>query len=132
MVDYTSRAHSVKSGYRTPKCLVSVSLLSARLALGILLPLLFKEMRRPWPLIWRVAVISASIEIVHMSTNARAVDVDDVILNTTGAALAFGLFWVLARLLRRSGKAPNYSKPSGQVPIENRSCFRQFRSWSPP
>ncbi len=40
-----------------------------------------------------------------MLTNARAVDVDDVILNTTGAALAFGLFWVLARLLRRSGKA---------------------------
>ncbi len=73
--------------------------------LGILLPLLFKELRRPWPLIWRVAVISASIEIVQMLTNARAVDVDDVILNTTGAALAFGLFWVLARILRRSGKA---------------------------
>ncbi|MCJ7755444.1 MAG: VanZ family protein, partial [Thermoanaerobaculales bacterium] len=73
--------------------------------LGILLPLLFKQLRRPWSLIWRVAVVSASIEIVQLMTNARAVDVDDVILNTTGAALAYGLFWVLTRLSQRSGRA---------------------------
>ncbi len=66
--------------------------------LGVLLPLLFKPLQRPYPLLWRVAVISTSIEATQLFTRARAVDIDDVILNTTGVALAYLLYKALVRL----------------------------------
>jgi hypothetical protein len=53
--------------------------------LGVLLPLLFGKLRRPWPLLWRAAVISAAIEVVQIPTQVRATDVDDVIWNVVGA-----------------------------------------------
>ncbi len=70
--------------------------------LGILLPLLFEQLQRPWPLIWRVAVISAFIETSQFVTRARAVDVDDIILNTLGAAMGFGIYRLLAARVKRS------------------------------
>ncbi len=73
--------------------------------LGILLPLLFTELRRPWPLIWRVAAVSAAIEVIQLITRARSVDIDDVILNVAGAAIAFGIFRAVARLSRGSRRA---------------------------
>ena len=73
--------------------------------LGILLRLLFVKLRRPWPLIWRVAAISVSIEVIQLITRARSVDVDDVILNVTGAAVAFSIFSAVARFVRGSRQA---------------------------
>lgn len=72
--------------------------------LGILLPLLFKKLQRLWPLVWRVGAVSALIEASQLITRARAVDIDDVILNTTGAALAFGLYLLLRRVVERGPK----------------------------
>ncbi|MBK5268629.1 MAG: VanZ family protein [Acidimicrobiia bacterium] len=66
--------------------------------LGVFLPLLFKTLQRPFPLLWRVAVISTSIEVTQLFTRARAVDIDDVILNTTGVALAYLLYKALVRV----------------------------------
>ena len=80
---------------------------------GLLLPLLFERLRKPWPLLWRAAVISGAIEVGQLPTRVRATDVDDVILNVVGAMvglLIFRLIWVLAgrashpaALLRRLG-----------------------------
>jgi len=70
--------------------------------LGVLLPLLFTRLRSLPALLWRAAVVSLSIEIAQLLTGARAVDIDDVILNTSGAALGFGFFWIIAALLNRS------------------------------
>ena len=53
--------------------------------LGVLLPVLFGKLLRPWPLLWRAAVISAAIELVQIPTQVRATDVDDVIWNVVGA-----------------------------------------------
>lgn len=70
--------------------------------LGMLLPLLFKKLQRPWPLIWRVSAISALIEASQFITRARAVDIDDVILNTLGAAIGFGLYALVRSPMRRN------------------------------
>jgi hypothetical protein len=71
---------------------------------GFLLPLLFTRLRRLWPLAWRAAAISVSIEIAQIITRARSSDVDDVILNTLGAVIGFTLFALVARAAR--GSAP--------------------------
>ena len=69
---------------------------------GILLPLLFERFRALWPLVWRAGVISIAIELTQVLTRARAIDVDDVILNTTGAAVGFAVYWVIAAVAQRS------------------------------
>ena len=67
--------------------------------LGALLPLLFDRLRRPVPLLWRVATISLLIETVQYLTRARSVDIDDVILNTTGAMIGYGAYRIAATTL---------------------------------
>ena len=69
---------------------------------GLLLPLLFKTLRVAWALAWRVAVIAAAIEIAQIPTRVRATDVDDIILNVSGALLGLVLFRILCRLARRA------------------------------
>jgi hypothetical protein len=76
--------------------------------LGVLLPLLFEKLRRPWPLLWRAAVVSAAIELVQIPTQVRATDVDDVIWNVVGALIGLALFrlvWAAARRHARPGLA---------------------------
>jgi glycopeptide antibiotics resistance protein len=72
---------------------------------GVLLPLLFEKLRRPWPLLWRVTIISVAIEVGQLFTRARATDVDDVILNAVGALAGLGLFWAVWAAARRSSRA---------------------------
>ncbi len=60
--------------------------------LGVLLPLLSRKLRSLGSLIWRVALISAAIEILQLLTRVRATDVDDVILNVVGAAIGYAVF----------------------------------------
>ncbi len=71
---------------------------------GLLLPLLFARMQTFWSFIWRIVVISVGIEMLQVFTRARAVDVDDVILNALGAAAGFGLFSILRHLTARSDR----------------------------
>lgn len=69
--------------------------------LGVLLPVLFDELKRPVALLWRAAVISLLIEGTQFLTRARSVDVDDVILNVTGAMIGLGIFTIAARFVAR-------------------------------
>lgn len=73
--------------------------------LGFLLPLLFDRMKRLSSFLWRIAVISVAIELLQIFTRARAVDVDDVILNTLGGAIGFFLFRAAGALLGRWERA---------------------------
>jgi glycopeptide antibiotics resistance protein len=70
--------------------------------LGFLLPLLFERLRSFRPLLWRAAVISIVIEIAQIVTRARATDIDDVILNTTGAAIGYAIYGLAAAGLKRT------------------------------
>ncbi|MEZ5165658.1 MAG: VanZ family protein [Acidimicrobiales bacterium] len=68
---------------------------------GFLMPVLFEKVRHPWAILWRAAAVSVLIESAQYVTRARAVDVDDVILNTTGALVGYGIFAVVSRYGRR-------------------------------
>ena len=68
---------------------------------GVLMPILFERLRRFRPLVIRAVIASAAIELLQMPTQVHATDVDDLILNTLGACLGFGLFRLGSRLLPR-------------------------------
>lgn len=57
--------------------------------LGVLLPALFRPMRRPWLFLPLAALAAAGIELAQWYTATGVADVDDSILNFTGAALGF-------------------------------------------
>lgn len=70
--------------------------------LGIFPPLLHPNMRRFWKTILLAAGIMTTVELAQMLLLVGTCDVDDLILNTTGAALGYGLY----RLLHPEKKTP--------------------------
>ena len=69
--------------------------------LGVLLPLLFDRLERPVAMFWRASALSLLIEGTHLLTRARSVDIDDVILNTTGAMIGLAVYLGLSALADR-------------------------------
>lgn len=69
---------------------------------GVLVPLLFVRVRSLRGVVWRAGVVSLLIEAIQTITRARATDVDDVILNVTGAAIGYGAYRLLT--LTRAGR----------------------------
>ena len=71
------------------------------LPLGIMLPLWDPRFRSVKTLILTAACLSLSIEtiqfVLRFIGSARAVDVDDVLLNTLGACLGFGVFRIVSK-----------------------------------
>lgn len=64
--------------------------LALLMPLGVLLPILFNGLRGPIRLFLAVALISLGIETVQgVMITGRSFDVDDVILNTAGAFIAY-------------------------------------------
>jgi hypothetical protein len=68
---------------------------------GVALPLLFANVRSVGAVAWRAAAVSAAIEVMQWLTGARAIDVDDVILNTAGAVVGYGVYRLIALLAGR-------------------------------
>jgi glycopeptide antibiotics resistance protein len=64
--------------------------------LGFLLPSAVRACRRLWPTLLVAAGLSVLIETTQALLPGHSSDVDDVILNTTGAALGYLAFWVIA------------------------------------
>jgi glycopeptide antibiotics resistance protein len=80
------------------------------LPLGVLLPMLSARFRRVWPLLATTLVMSVGIELMQLALlvskmAVRSVDVDDVILNTLGAAIGYAIWFVFSR--DRRGLAKN-------------------------
>jgi glycopeptide antibiotics resistance protein len=69
---------------------------------GLVLALLFTTVRSTGAVAWRASVISSAIEVTQWLTGARTVDVDDVILNTSGAVVGYGIYKLLSALVGRS------------------------------
>lgn len=59
------------------------------LPLGVLLPLLFRPMRRFWIFLPFAALVAVGIEYVQWMTASGVADVDDSILNFFGAAVGY-------------------------------------------
>lgn len=75
------------------------------LPLGIYLPLMYKRLQGFIPVLLLCFLVAVTIEVLQLATSFRSVDVDDVLLNTTGAVLGYMLFW-LARLVSNSFNRP--------------------------
>jgi glycopeptide antibiotics resistance protein len=73
--------------------------------LGLLLPMLFRRLRSLGSLVWRVALISAAIEVLQLPTRLRATDVDDIILNVVGAVIGYAIFRGVALVAARRPRA---------------------------
>ena len=70
--------------------------------LGFLLPVALKRFRRAWPTLLVAAGLSVLIETTQALLPGHSTDVDDVILNTTGAALGYLAFATIDGVRRRT------------------------------
>jgi hypothetical protein len=62
--------------------------------LGFFLPLLWRQFRRLWKAVLFGATVSLAVECSQLFL-IRGTDIDDLILNTAGAALGYGIFALL-------------------------------------
>ena len=67
--------------------------------LGVLMPIVFPKLRSFWRLSLCALGITVLIEITQYFTG-RSADIDDVIMNTVGGMLGFGIYAGFNRLLR--------------------------------
>jgi glycopeptide antibiotics resistance protein len=67
--------------------------------LGVLLPVLFGRLQRWYRTILTVMLISLAFEIIQLVTGRGVFDVDDIILNTFGAAIGYFFYYVSNRLM---------------------------------
>ena len=78
--------------------------------MGVLLPVLYRKLRRPWYMIPLMAAVSAGIESLQWRTGLGVADVDDCILNFAGAIAGYVITMLcigaaaLVSRLRRHGK----------------------------
>ena len=72
------------------------------LPLGMYLPLLYKRLRRPisfFVVAFICFLTSVGIELLQLATSYRSTDVDDVVLNTTGACCGFIIYQLLRMVI---------------------------------
>ena len=67
---------------------------------GIVLPIVYRKLDSCWKVIAAGAFISLCIEILQLPFASRASDVDDLILNTLGVAIGWGIYAAVKRLKR--------------------------------
>lgn len=72
---------------------------------GILIPLSFPEMDRWWEALLHSFWLSLCIELFQLVSHFGAFDVDDILLNTIGGLLGFGIFRLVRMLYRRKHDA---------------------------
>ena len=59
---------------------------------GVVLPIVYRKLDRFWKVIGWGALISLCIELLQLPFASRATDVNDLIMNTLGAAIGYGLY----------------------------------------
>ena len=70
------------------------------LPLGIYLPLLYKKISGFIPVLLVSLLVAILIEVLQLATSYRSVDIDDVLLNTTGAVIGFILYKIISLLIK--------------------------------
>lgn len=71
------------------------------LPFGFILPLIIHRMRSGLLITLMGFGLSATVEIIQLFTKVGSFDVDDLILNTVGAALGYLLFFICDHLRRK-------------------------------
>ena len=67
---------------------------------GIILPIVYRQLNNFWKVVKAGAFISLCIEILQLPFPSRASDIDDLILNTLGVIVGYGIYVVFKRLKR--------------------------------
>lgn len=67
---------------------------------GIILPFIYRQLNSFWKVVAAGALIPLSIEILQLPFPSRASDIDDLILNTLGVAVGYGIYAACKRLKR--------------------------------
>lgn len=67
---------------------------------GIVLPIVYKKLDSFWSVAAAGALISLCIEVMQLPFASRASDIDDLILNTLGVIVGYGIFAACKRLKR--------------------------------
>ena len=70
---------------------------------GIVLPIIYKRLDTYVKVLLAGAGISLCIEIIQLPFSVRATDIDDLILNTVGVIIGYGIY-TLIRCVRRTEK----------------------------
>lgn len=64
---------------------------------GVMLPLIYRQMDSMKKVLLTGFIMSACIEIIQLPFSVRASDVDDLILNTLGCLLGYGIYALIRR-----------------------------------
>ena len=72
--------------------------------LGILLPVIFRALRRFWLTLPLLALVAVEVEYLQWRTGAGVADVDDSILNFAGAAAGYVFARLCQRIWKRIGR----------------------------
>ena len=67
---------------------------------GIVLPIVYKNLNRFWKVFLAGAGISLCIEMIQLPFSVRATDIDDLILNTVGVIVGYGIYAFIQRIKR--------------------------------
>ena len=67
---------------------------------GIVLPIIYKKLNNIWKVVTAGMLISLCIEIIQLPFSVRASDVDDLILNTLGVVIGYGIYAAMKHLKR--------------------------------
>ncbi len=65
---------------------------------GIILPVVYRQLDSFWKVTAAGVIISLCIEILQLPFPCRASDIDDLILNTLGVMIGYGIYKALRRL----------------------------------
>lgn len=71
------------------------------LPFGFILPMITEKMRSGWLITLAGFGLSLTVEVIQLITKVGCFDVDDLILNTTGAVLGYLLFFICNHLRRK-------------------------------
>ncbi len=68
---------------------------------GFVLPVITRRMRNGFFIILSGFSISLTVEVIQLITKVGCFDIDDMILNTLGAALGYGIYAVCDKIRRK-------------------------------
>ena len=68
--------------------------------LGIVWPAVYKKLDRPWKVIASGVGISVCIELLQLPFYGRSTDIDDLILNSAGFLIGYGIYAAVTAIIR--------------------------------
>ena len=69
---------------------------------GIIMPILYRRLDHFWKVLLAGAGLSFAIEMIQLLFPGSVTDIDDLILNTAGAAIGYGIYKLVSHDIRKA------------------------------